>query len=296
MKLKQIFLIFISIFSSCIYSQIDKSKFIVNPRIIIFDIGGTLLTVDSLKAQSYFGWDMFGYIISSFFKGKTQTIAHTKDFYLNTLSMIKDPNLQNNYNVIGMNGKLMPQLQYYSFIGKISLQDCLKIGNKWIEENKDNKIIFKNDLEKRVFQKMFNFNFDPNQFMRFQKYTKEIKLLEKLYMVKDKSGKRKNICIILSNQPKEMIRLLKSYFPRIFQFSDMQFFSCDEGLSKPDKKLFEKCISMCPKKCYKTAFFIDDEKQNIEAVKNIKPDNFNIVGIFAAEAKTILKSNYGLLI
>ena len=63
-------LIFISIFNLTLANNqsIDKDKFIENPRIILVDIGGTLLTVDVLKFPKYFGFfDLLNCTIGNLF-------------------------------------------------------------------------------------------------------------------------------------------------------------------------------------------------------------------------------------
>lgn len=265
---------------------IDAKEFVEKPKIFLIDVGQTLITLKTNKSiRSVLSWDTIGYFVKSLFTSRFKLKSHITDFYLDTLAKVSSP-VESHYAVIGYNGKPMAPLQQSWMEGRISEKECIDIVNTWIESNQNE---FANKSELVLFKKIFNFNFDTNNFINAWQYTEVINLLEKLYNERDTNGKRKNICIILSNQPTEIIPLMKINFPKIFQFSDAQVFSCFEGLVKPHPELFRLCLSLCPTKSYKVCFFIDDEQQNLDAAKTINIDDFRVLGIHPNQVNTELK-------
>lgn len=265
---------------------IDAKEFVEKPKIFLIDVGQTLITLKKNKSiQSVLSWDTIGYFLKTLFTSRFKLKSHITDFYLDTLAKVPSP-IESNYAVIGYNGKLMAPLQQSSMEGRISQKECMEIVNKWLESNPNE---FANKTELILFKKIFNFNFDTNTFINAWQYTETINLLERLYNERDANGKRKNICIILSNQPAEFVPPMKINFPKIFQFSDAQVFSCFEGLVKPHPELFRICLSLCPARSYKVCFFIDDEQQNLDAAKTINIDDFRVLGIHPNQVNTELK-------
>jgi hypothetical protein len=116
---------------------------------------------------------------------------------------------------------------------------------------------------------MIRFYFDSKTFFKYQKYTSSMDLMKKLYDVKTKEDKRKNIIVVIANQSTEQVATLKEIFPDIFKFSDIQLFSCNEGCLKSNA-LLEKAISMCPEKSYFVSFVVDTAKQPAPLSKDEK--------------------------
>jgi len=278
-------LLLLSFFITANAYAIDKAEFVENPTIILVDIGGTLINFDYFSL----GFNYLGIVDSL----RCLFVPNgAKNFYLDTLTQIQSP-VKTDYNVKWFEGKSMPELIRDSMAGKISNEECLKIAHEWADKNKDK---FSKPSHRELFKKIINLHFTAEVLIKYQQYTSIMGLTQKLYEACDeKTGKRKNIIIILSNQAKEMIEPLKKLFPKIFDYSDEQVFSCYEGFVKPDEKLFEKCLSLCPKTCNKTCYFIDDEKVNIETSKTYNTLGYTIVGLYPNQAKKELKVN-GLIV
>jgi len=265
LKIKKL-LVVLSLFTQ-IYS-IDKTEFVETPRVFLVDIGQTLISVNKTKSMRYMlSYDTLLYCLKSFFTGNFKITSYMKDFYLNSLAKIPSPLQPPDYRVIGFNNKPMAALQQDWFCGRITENECRCIVDKFVESNKEQ---FSTSIERNLFKNIFHFNFNSELFINYLEYTNLINVLEKLYKSVDDQNKRKNICIIISNQPTEIITLMKIKFPKIFQFTDAQVFSCYEGFVKPHVALFEKCLSICPDNCHKDCIFIDDEDGNINAVKKLK--------------------------
>jgi len=264
------------IMSSSITATIDHNNFVKNPKIILFDIQDVLIDVQKMRSA----YDHFGFInsVRALFQG------NLNDFYTSLLGQIPSPHPAPTYtNQIkglgkGINGKNIPDIQRDFLLGKLTSAQCTDICNNWIENNKSK---FESDYQTDLFKRMVSFYFEPKTFLKFHTKTSCMDLMKRLYDIKTKNGKRKNIIIIVSNQSKEHVVSLKELFPDIFKYSDEQFFSCNEGCLKPDITLLEKCFSLCPASAYCFAFFVDNSVE-IDSV-NVKNKFLQIIKSNVAE-------------
>ena len=71
---------------------------------------------------------------------------------------------------------------------------------------------------------------------------------------------------VLSNMSKEYIAYLRR-FP-VFELFDYQVVSCEIGLGKPDRRIYEYLLSHCQLDASET-IFIDDRKDNVEAAAEL---------------------------
>ena len=71
---------------------------------------------------------------------------------------------------------------------------------------------------------------------------------------------------VLSNMSKEYIAFLRK-FP-VFDYFDEQIVSCEIGLGKPDRRIYEYLISHCKLEPSET-IFIDDRKDNVDAAAEV---------------------------
>ena len=71
---------------------------------------------------------------------------------------------------------------------------------------------------------------------------------------------------VLSNMSKEYIEYLRE-FP-VFDYFDEQVVSCEIGLGKPDRRIYEYLISHCKLEPSET-IFIDDRKDNVDAAAEV---------------------------
>ena len=71
---------------------------------------------------------------------------------------------------------------------------------------------------------------------------------------------------VLSNMSKEYIEFLRE-FP-VFDYFDEQIVSCEIGLGKPDRRIYEYLLSHCNLDSAET-IFIDDRKDNVDAAAEL---------------------------
>lgn len=256
----------------------------MNSNVIIWDIGETLLKTNPFRA--YFSTGPINNIsyMFSFFKTNKIDINgyknHIKDFFIDTLTLIPSPCKPTNLDALGINGKVLPAIQRDYLLGNLSSKQSLEIINKWIYENKNH---FKDEKQKYLFIKLSELYFDPIVNIANQQYTPSIELLKKCYEAKDENGKRKNVCLILSNWPKDSLFGLHNNFKEIFQYTDFQIFSCNEKLLKPSEGLFRKCLNF-KKPNHQNVIFIDDQLENLKMGKK-----FGMICTHPKDAEAILK-------
>lgn len=71
---------------------------------------------------------------------------------------------------------------------------------------------------------------------------------------------------VLSNMSKEYIAFLRK-FP-VFEYFDDQVVSCEIGLGKPDRRIYEYLLSHCGLEASET-IFVDDRKDNTDAAEEV---------------------------
>ena len=71
---------------------------------------------------------------------------------------------------------------------------------------------------------------------------------------------------VLSNMSKEYIDYLRT-FP-VFDNFDEQIVSCEVGIGKPDRRIYEYLLSHCELDPSET-IFIDDRKDNVDAAEEV---------------------------
>ena len=275
MKIKLALLLFISI---CITQT--KSN------VIIWDIGDTLLTTSVGASFVQMGMlNTTAYTLNFLFNNWLsfkKLKPHMQDLFLDTLVLIPC-NLNNSDNgALTINGKPLPPLLRENLLGTLSGKEVLEIAFTW---TKTNKKYFKNSYQRTIFERTLKVCFDPETFIKTQKYTKHIDLLKQCYEAKYKNGKRKNTCVILSNWAIDKLDLIKKTFKEIFQYSDAQIFSCNEKLLKPSPLLFNKCLKFKQTKNEKV-IFIDDQKENRKTA-----EKYGIITVHPDDAHTILKKH-----
>ncbi len=123
----------------------------VQPAVIVWDIGETLVKADGLKCWSYLGrLDMLNYIrqyytnklfgyrnLGTIEIGKSFT-EHMKNLFY-TLALIPSP-MENDApyyknEIKGVDGRIMPALQRDFLLGKITSKEVIDIVEDWIEKN-----------------------------------------------------------------------------------------------------------------------------------------------------------------
>ena len=72
--------------------------------------------------------------------------------------------------------------------------------------------------------------------------------------------------LVLSNMSKEYIEFLRKM--PVFDYFDEQVISCEIGLGKPDRRIYEYLIEHCGVEPSET-IFIDDRKENVDAAAEV---------------------------
>ncbi len=257
------------------------------PKVLIWDLGDTLLKVDTAKALKQFGNVNMPAYMATFLmarcwhnvtckimgKSERPDLAdfknHMKELFLNTLSQIPSgsydenkkftPFEQPSYETFGSDGKPLPPVQRDYLIGKLNSNAALKLIDDWIAVN-PNK--FAHKLQRSIFRANCDLYFA--HYVDCCKYTKLYDLFKKCYEAKDEQGNRLYTNAILSNWQADLEPLRKK-FPEIFAYSDMQVFSGVTGLSKPHPTLFEMIRKKFDDKHDLQWLFIDDIEGNIKA-------------------------------
>jgi epoxide hydrolase-like predicted phosphatase len=152
---------------------------------------------------------------------------------------------------------------------KIPVKELMKIYNEYAHDFQTNKIseerLWKEITGRLKIKQMPPGSIWMNAFMQAYKPDEEMfKLVNILKSKKVKIG-------LLSNTEKSVME----YFHKLnYQDIDVAVFSCQEGMTKPDLKIYKIILSRMKVKAQDT-IFIDDRYENIEGAEN-------------AEMKTIL--------
>lgn len=257
---------------------------IINKPIVVWDVGGTLITIKKLDFFLHirpiliiYFW--FYYIKSGHYKLISFSI-YIQNFYLNILNKIPSPCNDIDYKIYGEHGKELPPLLRDAILGKLSCKIIRTIIENWLLKNNS---IFKNNLEKKLFKKLYLLDFDPEIFIANHKLTTYAKLLQNC-------SNKKNTCIILSNFVKDWLPAFKQKFNKtILQYTDNQIFSCNVGYAKPNLKIYEKCQELYKDRLNETWIFIDDQKEN-----RIAAESLGWIAVHPAHAEELLKK-YNLI-
>ena len=260
----------------------------LNSDVLVWDVGGVLCGYDEKKLFApYSPFDRLkGYfsalnIIASFeiqhpFGGFRQ---HLKDSYLQTLARLPYQS-HTSYEVYSDDGITpMPAL----------LKD-LMLGHTTYEQAKK---IWCTSAHPDIFDKTFEFNFNPTRFADALTLLPAVDLLQqcaKQFNVDD--GSKKNVCIILSNMDAAVAPLLKTKFAtEIAACVDHWIFSGEVHCAKPDKSIYDIClkyIHTLPTCMKEKIYFIDDQEVNRNAFQTCNP---KIICMHPDEAFEVLRDN-----
>lgn len=263
--------------------QADEPTKNTDKKVIIFDIGGILITTNintaltvlgskSLAAYSLFDW---------------RSPHNLRPVVYKLIDLLST---EKNTTVCDHFGDCLPFLFCQVLKGKITESQALELVLKTIENNKDHFCsIREQELCKKVAQMMF----DHELLISLQEEVKAgVELLEECI----KNG---HTVLIFSNYGPQSFAELKKKFPHIFsQIPDAHLIiSGHVGHVKPEpsafdhleKRLKELGVTADPATC----FFIDDQKENIEQSSkkitaiHVEKQNFD-------KAKTIILGTQNL--
>jgi len=264
------------------------------PDVIFWDLGQTLIDINPSQIRNHLGkWNIAKHLLNHLSNGPHESSvvnivnhllnnplqnfkSHMRERYFQALENISNQsNVESvKYEVYADDGVTpLPPLLKELLLGNINYNQADELCKSWLENNNE---FFKTPEEKEIFQQTFHFNFNPICFAAYQKPLALVSILKQCAEATDENGKKKNICIILSNWPKEAIEPFQEKFKKeITPYIDYWIFSCDGHGAKPSQSIFEHCYNtVCktyPEQKEQRWFFIDDQEVNrLAAQKFIK--------------------------
>lgn len=239
------------------------------PKIIIWDLGGTLFKTDKMGIASHIGLSDF--ICYPLFDGKSPQSIQDKVF--DVLEGLQTN--QQHAKSLGANspdGRVLPAVMCDWLAGKEKGESISKRAQEYINcLEAQNKFYFSSNREKRLVQNTIDAMFDPTVLAKNTKIIKPgLRLLENCYRQKDASGRPLHRMLVLSNWDSiSFDNLYNSHQgEKVFKYFNERdiIISGDIKLIKPDNALFNYMIrtyKLNPKDC----IFIDDQIENCNAAK-----------------------------
>jgi len=221
---------------------------------IIFDLVGVLFKLDYMKLFTRVG------IIPI----TAYMIRHRKNPITTLLSMlntISQSEIPSNFPLKYKNYSLPKSMSDWH-LGQKTSNEILDEIFKHIEDL-DKKHYFASKLEKKTMQNIIKVFYDSKSI------TATTKLNEKVVdLIKTLKHHNSNKVYLLSNIDKESYSIIQKNHKEVFNLFDGKVLSCNVNLLKPSPLIFEHIINtyhLTPNQ----SIFIDDQKENIIAAKDI---------------------------
>ncbi|MCL4361096.1 HAD-IA family hydrolase [Candidatus Dependentiae bacterium] len=227
----------------------------VTGKVILWDLGSTLVETNKLKAVKEIGFiDLMKYNNKFHFKDR---IFAT----LNSLGKQKHP-----IEYLARNEeKILPDIMCKWLLGEVHGPEVIEIMSKQIKKL-DKERFFSDSVEKKVIENAIKFMFNPEKLANTAKPIKKaVKLFKECIRKKDKNGKPLNKVIIFSNWDKlsfEIFYKLPSS-QKVFKHLPEKdvIISGFIGMIKPHICAYDyviKIYNLDPKEC----ILIDDQVEN----------------------------------
>lgn len=244
------------------------------PKVLIWDLGGTLLTTDKLGMASHIG--LTDFLWYPLLDGKYPQNIQDKVFdVLGGLVTCGKTILSLGAN--SPDGRMLPAVMCDWLAGKERGDSITKRAHAHINDlEKNNQFYFSSTREKRLVENTIDAMFDPKILAKNTKIIKPaVRLLENCYRQLDHTGKPLHRMLVLSNW--DSISFTNLYHSdqgnKIFKYFKPEdiIISGDIQLIKPDTALFRYMIDahkLNPQDC----IFIDDQAENCAAAKKVGMD------------------------
>lgn len=249
------------------------------PKVIIWDLGGTLLKTDKFGMASHIGLSDF--IWYPLLDGKYPQSIQEKVFDVLD-GLVTFGKTITSLGANSPDGKILPAVMCDWLAGKEKGDSISKRARAHIAHlEKKNQFYFSSNREKRLVENTIDAMFDPKVLAKNTKIIKPaVRLLENCYRQTDLYGNRLHKMLVLSNW--DSISFDNLYHSdqgnKIFKFFKPEdiIISGDIQLIKPDLALFHHMIKqhkLNPQDC----IFIDDQAENCEAAKKVGMDAILLV-------------------
>ena len=259
----------------------------LNSDVLVWDVGGVLCGYDEKQLFARYSTleRLNGYfsalnLIASFeiqhpFGGFRQ---HLKNSYFQELAKLPYQS-HTGYEVYSDDGITpMPALLKDLMLGNVTYEQAKKI---WCTAKHPD-----------IFEKTFEFNFNPARFTAALTLLPTVDLLQQCAEQVKPDDSKKHCCIILSNMDAAVAPLLKTKFAtEISQYVDHWIFSGEVHCAKPDKSIYDIClkyIHTLPTCMKEKIYFIDDQEVNRNAFQTCNP---KIICMHPDEAFEVLRDN-----
>lgn len=265
----------------------------INAAVIFCDLGYTVVEPSHDKALSHLGFWPTVHCYFDFKRtyslGRDEFKAYMHDFYLETLSKIPSPiQKKQAFQLLLPNQKEMPAILQDFMIGEITCNQALTCIKTWADQHEN---LFMNTNHKDIFVRTAEFNFSDALFVDSLRLLPCAQLLKQCAQMLDDQGKRKNVCIIVSNWAREQIEPFKKKFSEtLMPYIDGCVFSCDGYGPKPCQSIYQRCSEIIrtqfADQCNEPWFFIDDQPEHTAAAQQYL--NHTLISCMPDQAKNVL--------
>lgn len=265
----------------------------INAAVIFCDLGYTLVEPSQGKALSHLGFWSTVHCYFDFKRtynlGRNEFRTYMHDFYLETLSKIPSPaQKKDDFKLLLPNQKEMPAILQDFMTGAITSAQALTCISAWAEQHEN---LFMNANHKDIFVRTAEFNFSDKLFVKSLRLLPCAQLLKQCAQVQDEQGKRKHVCIIVSNWAREQIEPFKKRFDQtLMPYIDGCIFSCDGYGPKPCESIYQRCNEIINNQFADQRdepwFFIDDQPEHTAAAQQYL--NHTLISCMPDQAKEVL--------
>ena len=239
------------------------------PAVIFCDLGYTVVEPKSSAALSHLGFWPTVHCYFDFKRtyglGRNEFKTFMQNFYLDTLRTIASP-AKNHHDLklLLPNQQAMPAILQDFMIGTITSQQALVSIKNWANQHTDR---FMNNNHKELFVRTAEFNFSEKLFVNGLRLLPCAQLLQRCAQEQDQHGKRKHVCIVVSNWAREQIEPFKQKFSStLMPYIDDYVFSCDGYGPKPFESIYQRCSEIInaqfPEQIDQPWIFIDDQPEH----------------------------------
>lgn len=249
--------------------------FVTDARVIIFDLGDTLMRVSHAPVMRAVGlWRFTSFLVADCWHNPFAIKQVVADKLDQVLALYQSPADQTSKEPISYtaHGSPIAPLMIDWHAGRVSSEDCRAIGSALVVLA-DIRGMFVSEREHDLIAALIDTIFTPSVLSTtLQPIDDAVELLEEISQLRDRETGMPHRCMILSNIDNETIEILQSgeqgkKILSYFAPADIAT-SADLGTVKPRKIIYERFVErhhLKPAEC----LFIDDRPENIIAAAQI---------------------------
>lgn len=221
---------------------------------VIFDLVGVLLQISKSKAFTNLG---FFNVIRHIFVHKKNPITS----YLELMNKLADKEGPTEKNIWYKQYR-QPKCVMECMLGKKSIEQTAKEINCCIEQLDKNKF-FASTLDKNLMLQISDLSYGKKSLIMYADLNQKV-----FNLIKKIRSTKMHKVFLLTNIDSQSFNILKTTYKKVFALFDGIVASCSVQLLKPNKKIYEHLLETYRINA-KNSVFIDDQKENITAAKNI---------------------------